>query len=134
MRTLIIDDSVVMRKFIERALRHAGLDISELHQAGNGVEALEVLRTVSDFDVIFSDINMPQMDGLQFLNQRRIERLAPAVPVIMITAEASEGLLPVIHLAGASGYLSKPFTPDQVRVCLGPLLSVRSQLQQRCQQ
>ena len=127
MRTLIIDDSVVMRKFIERVLRQAGLDISELHEAGNGVEALEVLRTVSAFDCIFSDINMPRMDGLQFLEQRRAERLALAVPVIMITAEASEGLLPLIHSAGASGYLCKPFTADQVRVCLGPLLSVRTQ-------
>ena len=127
MRTLIIDDSVVMRKFIERVLRQAGLNISELHEAGNGVEALEVLRTVSAFDFIFSDINMPRMDGLQFLEQRRAERLALAVPVIMITAEASEGLLPLIHSAGASGYLCKPFTADQVRVCLGPLLSVRTQ-------
>ncbi len=127
MRTLIIDDSVVMRKFIERVLRQAGLDISELHEAGNGVEALEVLRTVSAFDFIFSDINMPRMDGLQFLEHRRAERLALAVPVIMITAEASEGLLPLIHSAGASGYLCKPFTADQVRVCLGPLLSVRTQ-------
>ena len=127
MRTLIIDDSVVMRKFIERALRQAGLDISELHQAGNGVEGLEVLRTVSGFDVIFSDINMPGMDGLQFLEQRRAQRLAPTVPVIMITAEASERLLPLLQLAGASGYLSKPFTADQVRVCLGPLLSACTQ-------
>lgn len=127
MRTLIIDDSVVMRKFIERVLRQAGLDISELHEAGNGVEALEVLRTVSAFDFIFSDVNMPRMDGLQFLEQRRAERLALAVPVIMITAEASEGLLPLIHSAGAAGYLCKPFTADQVRVCLSPLLSVRTQ-------
>ncbi len=127
MRTLIIDDSVVMRKFIERVLRQAGLNISELHEAGNGVEALEVLRTVSAFDFIFSDINMPRMDGLQFLEQRRAECLALAVPVIMITAEASEGLLSLIHSAGASGYLCKPFTADQVRVWLGPLLSVRTQ-------
>lgn len=127
MRTLIIDDSVVMRKFIERALRHAGLDISELHQAGDGLEALEVLRTVGDFDVIFSDINMPRMDGLQFLEQRRVQRLAPAVPVIMITAEAREGLFPLLQSAGASGYLCKPFTADQVRVCLDPLLNARAQ-------
>ncbi len=127
MRTLIIDDSVVMRKFIERVLRQAGLAISELYQAGNGVEALEVLRTVGGFDVIFSDINMPAMDGFEFLEQRRVLRLAPAVPVIMITAEASEGLLPLLYSAGASGYLCKPFTADQVKVCLGPLLDARAQ-------
>ncbi len=127
MRTLIIDDSVVMRTFIERMLRHAGLDISELHQASNGVEALEVLRTVDGFDVIFSDINMPGMGGLQFLEQRHAQRLAPTVPIIIITAEASEGLLSVLSSAGATGYLSKPFTADQLKVCLGPLLNARAQ-------
>ena len=127
MRTLIIDDSAVMRRFIERALRQAGIDISELHEAGNGVEALEVLRSVDGFDLIFSDINMPVMDGMHFLVQRRVQRLAPAVPVIVITAEVSEGLLPLIRTAGASGYLRKPFTADQVRACLGPFLNVRAQ-------
>ena len=121
MRTLIVDDSVVIRKFIERSLRQAGLNISELHQAGDGVEALEVLRTVSGFDLIFSDINMPGMDGMEFLKQRRVQRLAPAVPIIMITAEANDTLLLRVKSAGASGYLCKPFTSDQVKACLGSL-------------
>ena len=127
MRTLIVDDSAVMRKFIERSLRQTGLDISELYQAGSGVEALEVLRTVGGFDLIFSDINMPEMDGLEFLAQRRVQQLAPAVPIFMITAEANETLLLRLKSAGASGCLCKPFTPDQVKACLAPLLSAHSQ-------
>ena len=133
MRTLIIDDSVVIRRFIERLLRQAGLHISELHQAGNGIEALEILRTISSFDLIFSDINMPGMDGMEFLKQRYLQHLAPAVPIIMITAEASETLLLRVKSAGASGYLRKPFTSDQVKACLGPLLSAHAQPSQGCQ-
>ena len=127
MRTLIVDDSVVIRKFIERSLRQAGLDISEIHQAGNGLEALEVLKTTDSLDLIFSDINMPEMDGMEFLKQCRIQHLASAVPIIMITAEASETLLLRLRSAGASGYLCKPFTPDQVRTCLSPFLTAPAQ-------
>ncbi len=127
MRTLIVDDSAVIRKFIERSLRQAGLDLSEIHQAGNGLEALEVLRAIDNLDLIFSDINMPEMDGMEFLKQRRSQRLAPAVPIIMITAEASETLLLRLRSAGASGYLYKPFTPEQVKTCLSPFLSSHAQ-------
>ena len=125
MRTLIVDDSAVMRKVIERSLRASGLDISQLYEAASGLEALEVLRTTGTFDLIFSDVHMPGMDGLEFLEQRRAQRLAPAVPIIMITAEASQTLLLRILLAGASGYLSKPFTTEHVRACLNALLSAR---------
>lgn len=60
---LIVDDSSVMRKIVERALRQAGLDLDPLHEAANGVEGLELLRSAK-VDLIVSDINMPSMDGL----------------------------------------------------------------------
>jgi len=122
MRTLIVDDSPVMRKVVERALRHAGIELSEVLQAGNGTEALEVLRTNPAPDFIISDINMPGMDGLQFLEQRRSEDLAPGVPVFMITTEASAPLVLRAIAAGARGYICKPFTPEQIRVRVVPLL------------
>ncbi len=78
MRALIIDDSAVMRKVVERALRQAGLDLSEVLQASNGEEALQILRNdsgaSSQLSLIVSDINMPVMDGLQFLETRRSEK------------------------------------------------------------
>jgi two-component system chemotaxis response regulator CheY len=125
MRALIVDDSPVMRKVVERALRHAGIEISEVLQAGNGTEALEVLRNNPAPDFILSDINMPGMDGLQFLEQRRAENLAPDVPVFMITTESSAPLVLRAIAAGARGYICKPFTPEQIRVRVVPLL-VRS--------
>ncbi len=123
MRALIVDDSAVMRKVVERALRQAGIELTEVLQAGNGEEALAALRSDEGLlDLILSDINMPTMDGLAFLEQRTRENLAPGVPVVMITTEGSEPIVLRALAAGARSYICKPFTPDQVRARLVPLL------------
>jgi two-component system chemotaxis response regulator CheY len=125
-RALIIDDSAVMRKVIERALRQSGLDFSEILQASNGEEALEILRgeapNAVKIDLIISDINMPVMDGLQFLEARRDQQLAIGVPVVMITTEGSEPFVLRAIAAGAQGYICKPFTAEQVKARVVPLL------------
>jgi two-component system chemotaxis response regulator CheY len=120
-RALIVDDSSVMRKIVERALRQAGLDPLVVHEAGSGTEGLEVLRAKT-VDLIMSDINMPSMDGLEFLRQIRAQNLAEGVPVIMITTESSEEHVKQAILAGAQGYIRKPFTADQVKERVLPLL------------
>jgi two-component system chemotaxis response regulator CheY len=121
-RTLIVDDSSVMRKIIERALRQAGLDPLVVHEAGSGTEGLDVLKT-QHVDLILSDINMPLMDGLEFLRQIRAQNLAPGVPVVMITTESSEEHVRQAILAGAQGYIRKPFTSEQVKERVLPLLN-----------
>jgi len=125
-RALVIDDSAVMRKVIERALRQSGLDFSEIVQASNGEEALEILRadasSSTKIGLIISDINMPVMDGLQFLEARRDQKLAEGVPVVMITTEGSEPFVLRAIAAGAQGYICKPFTADQVKARVVPLL------------
>jgi len=124
LRALIIDDSAVMRKVIERALRQAGLDLTEVLEAGNGEEALQVLRddAAGTLSLIMSDVNMPVMDGLQFLELRRDEKLAPGVPVVMITTEGGEQAVLRAIAAGAQGYICKPFTAEQVKVRVLPLI------------
>ncbi len=123
MRILIVDDSAVMRKVVERAIRQAGIAPSDVQHAANGEEALALLRTQPEFDLVISDINMPVMDGLEFLERRRAERLAVDTPILMITTEASQSLVLRAIAAGARGYICKPFTPDQIRSRILPLFN-----------
>lgn len=118
---LIVDDSSVMRKIVERALRQAGLNLSRVLEAGSGREGLEALRQ-EKADLIVSDINMPNMDGLEFLRQIQSAGLARGAPVVMITTESGEEHVREALSAGAQGYIRKPFTPDQVRDRVLPLL------------
>jgi two-component system chemotaxis response regulator CheY len=121
-RTLIVDDSSVMRKIVERSLRQAGLDTLVVYEAGNGAEGLDMLKS-KDVDLILSDINMPSMDGLEFLRQIRAQQLAPGIPVVMITTESSEEHVKQAILAGARGYIRKPFTAEQVKERVLPLVN-----------
>jgi two-component system, chemotaxis family, chemotaxis protein CheY len=120
-RTLIVDDSSVMRKIVERSLRQAGMETLVVHEAGSGTEGLDLLKA-KQVDLILSDINMPTMDGLEFLRQLRAQNLAPGVPVVMITTESSEEHVKQAIQAGAQGYIRKPFTSDQVKERVLPLL------------
>ncbi len=120
-RALIVDDSSVMRKIVEKSLRQAGLPLSEVFEAGNGAEGLTVLQDKT-VDLILSDINMPAMDGLEFVKQLQSLEKAKNVPVVMITTEASESHVVQALSHGAKGYIRKPFTADQVRDHILPLL------------
>jgi len=120
-RVLIVDDSSVMRKIVGRSLRQAGLEAQQVLEASNGSEALIVARE-NPLDLILSDINMPLMDGLEFVRQLRAIESAQDVPVIMITTEAGEAHVVQALSSGASGYIRKPFTPDQIKERVIPLL------------
>lgn len=120
-RVLIVDDSAVMRKIVVRSLRQAGVEVGEVHEANNGVEALALVKE-GLFDLILSDINMPMMDGLEFVRQLQGVDNAQGVPVVMITTEGSESRVVEALSCGARGYIRKPFTPDQVREYVAPLL------------
>jgi len=121
LKVLIVDDSSVMRKIVERALRQAGLELTEVLEASNGAEALVQVQKGS-LDMILSDINMPVMDGLEFLKNLANIASAKGVPVVMITTEGSEARVVEALSAGAKGYLRKPFTPEQVKERVTPLL------------
>lgn len=121
LNVLIVDDSSVMRKIVERALRQAGLELTQVLEASNGAEALTEVQK-GGLDVILTDINMPVMDGLEFLKNLAGIECAKGVPVIMITTEGSEARVVEALTAGAKGYLRKPFTPDQVKERVVPLL------------
>jgi two-component system chemotaxis response regulator CheY len=121
-RVLIVDDSEVMRKIVERSLRQAGLDLAEVWEAGNGLEALALL-TKKTPDLIVSDIYMPSMDGLEFVRQLRSIESAKGIPVVMITNESSGSSVTEAFSCGARGYIRKPFTPEQVKQNVLPLIT-----------
>jgi two-component system chemotaxis response regulator CheY len=118
---LIVDDSAVMRKIVERSLRQAGIEIEKVLEADSGATALSVIQQTVP-DMIFSDVNMPTMDGIEFIRQLRGVESAKGVPVVMITTEGSQTRVMEALSLGAQGYIRKPFTPDQVRAQVVPLL------------
>jgi two-component system, chemotaxis family, chemotaxis protein CheY len=122
LRVLIVDDSSVMRKIVERSLRQAGLELEEVKEAGNGAEGLAEVQNGA-FDLILSDINMPAMDGLEFLRGLAAVPSAKGVPVVMITTEGSEARVVEALSVGARGYIRKPFTAEQVKERVTPLLA-----------
>ena len=124
-RALIVDDSSVMRKIVERSLRQAGMDLQQVFEANNGAEALGVLNE-NVVDIILCDINMPVMDGLEFIKQLPGVANAKGVPVVMITTEGSEAHVVQAISAGARGYIRKPFTADQVKEQIIPILAGKS--------
>ena len=119
---LIVDDSSVMRKIVERSLRQAGIEFTSVLEAGNGSDALEILRE-KPVDLVLSDINMPVMDGLKFVEKLQELPQAKGIPVVMITTEASESHVVKALSCGARGYIRKPFTPDEVKEHVLPVLA-----------
>ena len=118
---LIVDDSAAIRKILQRVLRQTDLPLGEIHEAGDGTEAVEILKTRT-FGLVLSDINMPQMDGLQLLARIKEMESMKNVPVIMITTEGGQGRVMEAVQLGAAGYVRKPFTADQVKERVLPLL------------
>ncbi|MBA2882671.1 two-component system chemotaxis response regulator CheY [Desulfosalsimonas propionicica] len=119
---LIVDDSSTMRKIVNRSLRQAGLEFDTVLEAGDGQEAMDLLANEKP-DIILSDINMPNMDGIEFLKNKANDDSIKDIPVVMVTTEGgSQDMVDQSMTLGASGCVKKPFTPDQVNEVLGPLL------------
>ncbi len=113
-RVLIVDDSPAMRGFIRRVLDSSGLEIGAVFDAGDGLEALELLAR-EWVDVILTDINMPRMDGEAFVASLAHSPAYAAVPVIVISTDATTVRRQNLLALGVRGYLAKPFTPEVLR-------------------
>jgi two-component system chemotaxis response regulator CheY len=118
---LVVDDSAMMRKVVLRTLKMAGVEFDSVLEAGDGNEALTLLRA-NKVELILCDINMPVMTGLQLLEQIKAEKLAVGVPIVMVTTESSEPQVRQAILAGARGYIRKPFSIEHIVNNVKPLL------------
>jgi two-component system chemotaxis response regulator CheY len=118
---LIVDDSAAIRKILQRVLRQTDIPIGEVFEAGDGVEALKTLND-RHVNLILSDINMPNMDGLQLLAQLKQNDKWKSVPIVMVTTEGGQGKVIEAVQLGAAGYVRKPFTAEQIKEKLTGLI------------
>ena len=118
---LVADDSGTMRQVIKKIVGMSGVPVGEFLEAENGKEALTVLDEAW-VDVILSDINMPEMDGMQFLQEVKSHEVYKTIPVIFITTEASEARMEEARKLGVSGYVKKPFQPETIKSILVEVL------------
>lgn len=110
---LVVDDSAVMRKIIQRTINLCGLDIGDLYEAGNGKEGLAELKKHL-VDLIFIDINMPEMNGMEMLAELRKQKETKDLPVLIVSTESNKGRIEEIDHQGAA-FAHKPFTPEALR-------------------
>ena len=119
---LIVDDSMIVRSVVERAVRMTGVDIGEIYQAANGKEALEKLDS-NWIDLVFADLNMPVMTGVEMVEEMERRGMLKGTPVVIVSTDRSEMRMRELKARGVREYLNKPFTPEGIRDimqrCLG---------------
>lgn len=107
---LAVDDSASMREMVSFTLRSAGFDVTE---AEDGVDALEKAQGGS-FNLVLADVNMPRMDGIELIRSLRGLDSYKYTPILMLTTESTSDRKAAGKAAGATGWLVKPFDPDQL--------------------
>jgi len=120
---LIVEDSATIRAVISKILQMAEVPVGELWEASNGKEALEVLHT-KWVDLVFADINMPVMSGLEMIEQMVADGLLATVPVIVVSTEGSSTRIEELSSKGVRAYLRKPFTPEALKQVISQILEV----------
>lgn len=121
-RLLIVDDSPVMRAFVKRIVTISGFPVSEMLEAANGAEALEMLSE-RGVDLVLTDINMPVMDGEELIRRIKADAKLRAIPVVVVSTDATHSRVEALLSLGARGYLAKPFPPERLSELLDQLLS-----------
>lgn len=111
---LIVDDSAAIRKILQRVLIQADIPLGKVYEAGDGEEALASLRQ-NLVGLVLTDVNMPNMDGIEFLRTVKANREWESLPVVMVTTEGSKTKVMEAVRLGAAGYVRKPFTAAQIK-------------------
>ncbi len=112
---LLVDDSQTMRTILGQALNLSGIQINKI-DAEDGEKALEIFKSNPSIDLIITDINMPKMDGIQLIEE--IRKISQTIPILVLTTETKETLKQKAMYMGASGWIVKPFKPNQISAVL----------------
>lgn len=119
---LVVDDSVTMRAVIKKTVGMTGIQVGELFEAGNGREALEILAN-EWVDVVVSDINMPEMSGIEFVEEVKKDEVFRDIPIIFVSTESSDARVKEAEALGVAGYVKKPFQPALIKELLLDVLN-----------
>ncbi len=122
---LIVDDSSTIRSMIRRSIGMSGLDIGQIYEAGNGIEALNVLET-EWIDIVFTDLNMPEMDGVELVQQMSEDNVMVTIPVVVVSSDRSQARIDALKKSGIRAYLKKPARPETFREVVEKILGERS--------
>ena len=106
---LIVDDSLTVRQQVDMTLKSAGYQTVD---ACDGKEGLEAVRAHAEIAMVLCDLNMPNMNGIEFLETIKGEAAGPPVPVVMLTTDGAPDLIARAKRAGAKGWIVKPFQPE----------------------
>ncbi|MDD2237763.1 MAG: response regulator [Kiritimatiellae bacterium] len=118
---LVVDNSLLARTFMEKALRLSGLPIGEICLACNGREALQVMEE-RWIDLVLTAINMPEMNGLDLVQTMRAGPALKNLPVVIVSSVRSEARMRELEQLGIKGYVTKPFTPEKLKQIVEGLL------------
>ena len=120
-KVLVVDDSLPMRSVMKKSVKASGFNVASFSEAANGTEALHALKK-EWLDLVLTDYNMPDMDGLELIQEMKKDDILKAIPIVMITTEGSRRRVEEFMEKGAAGYIKKPFTPEQIRQTLNTIM------------
>jgi two-component system chemotaxis response regulator CheY len=118
---LIVDDSPIIRKMVRKSIEMAGVPVGEAYEAGNGREALEVMRA-HWIDIVFADLNMPEMNGMQMMEEMSKDSVLTSTPVVVVSSDQDPEKIASITSKGMRAYLKKPFRPEGIKAVVAQLL------------
>lgn len=121
---LIVDDSETIRAVIAKTLEMAGVPVGKLFQAANGKEALDILGE-HWVDIVFADINMPVMSGVEMIEKMSDDGMLKTVPVVIVSTEGSMTRVEELKDKGVRAYVRKPFTPEGLKRVVDDILGVQ---------
>jgi two-component system, chemotaxis family, chemotaxis protein CheY len=118
---LVVDDSSIVRAVVRRCLAMTGLPLARVLEAANGREALEALAR-ERVDIVFADLNMPEMDGAELVRRMSGDAALAATPVVVVSSEQSQARIDELRALGARAYIRKPFRPESFREVVEAIL------------
>jgi len=118
---LIADDSAIVRAMVRKSIGMAGLPVGEVFEAANGKEALEILAR-SWVDIVFADLNMPEMGGTELVEKMSQDSMLVTTPVVIVSSEQSQVKIDELKAKGIRAYIKKPFRPEGFREVVDRIL------------